>query len=125
MVKLISMLIFSLSLCSAYAGELGTSSQNGRARKEIIVRDPLKPHTRSGDLIRLVQSDSQLETYFDIPLGLTQISVLDDSGICVYQTIVDTNTDKHTVIDLSLCNEGNYKIIFTTEKNLFVGYFQL
>lgn len=62
MVRLILILILSLSLYSANEGEWGVMENNGR--KEIIVHDPFKPSTRSGDLIRLFQNATKLEAFF-------------------------------------------------------------
>ncbi len=77
------------------------------------------------ELIGLYQEDAKLEAFFYETLGSTQITVHNGSGMCVYHTVIDAKAEEHTVIDLSLCLKGSYKITFTTDKNSFVGEFKL
>jgi hypothetical protein len=106
MVKLFSVIILSLSLCSTSTGDWSTFINN--SKKEVIMQSVKKPSTRSGDLIRLFQDGSKLETFFYDDLGVTQIVVYNSSGECVYQTFTDTNMENHFILDLYLCNEGSY-----------------
>lgn len=123
MVKLFSVIILSLSLCSTTTGDWSTFINN--SKKEVIMQSVKKPSTRSGDLIRLFQDGSKLETFFYDDLGVTQIVVYNSSGECVYQTFTDTNMENHVILDLYFCSKGSYKITFITDKNSFIGDFQL
>lgn len=123
MVRLILYCILSLFLCSASAKERGALTSNGK--REILIKDPLKPSTRSSDFIRLIQEDSKLEAFFYDDLGSISINIYNNFGSCIYQTDIDTNMKKHIYINLSSYNKGNYRIIFTTDRNTFYGNFQL
>lgn len=123
MVKLFSVIILSLSLCSTSTGDWSTFINN--SKKEVIMQSVKKPSTRSGDLIRLFQDGTNLKAFFYDALGLMHIAVYNTSNVCVYQTAVDTNMENHSVLDLSFCSKGNYTITFTTDKDSFVGEFEI
>lgn len=123
MVKLILYCILSLFLCSASAKECNALSSN--SKREILIKDLSKPSTRSSDFIRLIQEDSKLEAFFYDDLGSISINIYNNFGSCIYQTDIDTNIKKHIYINLSSYNKGNYRIIFTTDKDTLYGEFEL
>lgn len=125
MAKLIPILILSFSLCSSYARE-STVSGSASFKKTILIKDYHKGSTRTPlELIGLYQEDTKLEAFFYDDLGSTQITVYNGSGMCVYHTVIDAKAEEHTVIDLSLCPKGSYKITFTTDNSSYHGDFKL
>lgn len=124
MVKLISILILSL-----FSYPISTEGydvlKNIPTKKRIIVLDYPKGSTRSGDLIRIFQDDTKLEAFFYNSCGLIQIAIYSSTGICIYQTALDTDMESHIKIDLASYNKGNYKIILMIDKSSLSGEFQL
>jgi hypothetical protein len=68
--------------------------------------------------VTAVQSDGQLEIFFNANIGLVDISLKEISGGPVYQTTVDTDINSDVVIDTTPWPSGDYVIVLVMENGI-------
>lgn len=111
MKKLLFVLFFYLfcliPICKASRG-------NNNSPKKIELKKGSVPITRSLPSlpISLFQDETKLEALFSSNIGIINITINDDTGLTVYQNIIDTSLDNKIEVDLTYFVNGNYTINF-------------
>lgn len=87
---------------------------NNNSPKKIELKKGSVPITRSLPSlpISLFQDETKLEALFSSNIGIINITINDDTGLTVYQNIIDTSLDNKIEVDLTYFVNGNYTINF-------------
>ena len=70
-------------------------------------------------------NDTELGISFSKSVGVAQISIVDATGVIVYQEYVDTNSTPQTYIEVGGFDSGNYTLKITYGTTSLKGAFQL
>jgi len=83
--------------------------------------------TRSISIIPVSVSlnDTELGVSFSKSVGVAQVSIVDATGVIVYQEYVDTNSTPQTYIEVGGFDSGNYTLKITYGTTSLKGAFQL
>lgn len=69
--------------------------------------------------------ESTLSIFFSKPVGIAQITIVDESGNVVYQDVVNTNSSLESYIETGGFDSGNYTIKVSYGTTTLIGGFQL
>jgi len=69
--------------------------------------------------------DTELGIFFNKSVGVTQVTIVDETGNVVYQEVIDGNSTTETYIEVGGFDSGNYSLQITYGSTKLVGTFQL
>ena len=69
--------------------------------------------------------DTTLGIFFSKPVGIAQITIVDESGNIVYQAVANTNSSLESDIETGGFDSGNYTLKVSYGTTTLIGGFQL
>jgi len=69
--------------------------------------------------------DTTLGVFFSKPVGIAQITIVDESGNIVYQAVANTNSSLESDIETGGFDSGNYTLKVSYGTTTLIGGFQL
>ena len=66
-----------------------------------------------------------LAVSFNSPIGTATVTIEDQYGNIIYQSVIDTNTESGLLIPIEDLETGNYTLSVSSESTNFIGAFQL
>jgi len=94
----------------------------------IVIANSLKSSSLQTQSIIPVTADiinGELSVFFDYPVGIAQITVVDSTGAVVEYQVLDTNTSLDVYIPITGLSSGNYTLKISYGTTHLSGSFQL
>ena len=128
--KFISVLVifFSMFLNQVAAGDIIIRSDNDDPGSVINKVSSMNAYTSSSTTFITVSAnltETDLIVDFSTPVGTAFVSVVDESGNVVYQTVIDTFFESEVIIPVDGLNSGNYSLKISYGSTNLTGDFQL